>query len=112
MKKIILGALLLSSLVMAADEEQIRQEMDDVKAQIKALNDSLKELHSQLPKDVEEKGFVTHTELGYITTSGNTNTETLNLDASIKKNWRKHSLELSLLMQYGTEDDLENKNKY
>ncbi|MCW8894576.1 DUF481 domain-containing protein [Sulfurimonas sp.] len=111
MKKIILGALLVSSLVVAADEEQIRQEMDDVKAQIKALNESLKKLHAQLPKDADEKGFVTHTELGYITTSGNTNTETLNLDASIKKNWRKHSLELSLLMQYGTEDDLENKNK-
>lgn len=116
MKKILLTALVASSLVMAVDEEQIRQEMSDVKAQIKALNDNLKELHAQLPKEVvkkeeKENPFVTHTELGYISTSGNTNTTTFNLDAEVKKNWRKHSLELSLLMQYGTEDDVENKNK-
>lgn len=85
--------------------------MSDVKAQIKALNDNLKKLHEQLPKKEEKNPFVTHTELGYIATSGNTNTTTLNLDAEVKKNWRKHSLELSLLMQYGTENDIENKNR-
>jgi putative salt-induced outer membrane protein len=105
--------MLTSSLIMAAERTQIINEMADVKADIKALNDRLKELHSQLPKEQEEEqSFITHTELGYISTSGNTNTETFNIDAKVKKNWTKHALELSLLMQYGSENDIENKNRF
>ena len=53
-------------------------------------NANIKLLESQLPpaQKVEvkkESTFVTHTELGYIGTSGNTNTETFNIDTKIMK---------------------------
>ena len=115
MKKIILVFLITATLIMAADELKIRQEISDVEAQIKALKNNLKNLKSQLPiKSLVKKDseFMTHTELGYITTSGNTNTETFNIDAKVKKNWGRHDLELSFLMQYGAENNLENKNKF
>ncbi|MDA7817928.1 DUF481 domain-containing protein [Sulfurimonas sp.] len=116
MRKIILALLVTSSIVMAADEAQIKQNISDVKAQIAALNKNLALLEAQLPvaKKVETKkdnSFITHTELGYIATSGNTNTDTFNIDAKAKKKWNKHSLEIALLMQYGTENDVENKNR-
>jgi putative salt-induced outer membrane protein len=111
MKKIILSTLVASTLVMAADEAQIKQEIAEVQTSIKNLNNSLKKLQAQLPKEsLDRHLFVTHTELGYLETSGNTETKTFNLDTNIKKQWDLHSLELSLLMQYGIEE-VENKNK-
>ncbi|QOY54720.1 DUF481 domain-containing protein [Candidatus Sulfurimonas marisnigri] len=109
MKKIILSTLAISSLAMAMDEAQIKLDITDTKAKIKELNANLKQLKAQLPKKDSE--FMTHTELGYITTSGNTNTETFNLDAKVKKNWGSHVVTLSALMQYGTESEIENKNR-
>ena len=55
--------------------------------------------------------LVTHTELGYIQTQGNTETETFNLDANAKKGWGKHIFSLSLDVQYATEKKIETKNK-
>ncbi|MCF6309266.1 MAG: DUF481 domain-containing protein [Sulfurimonas sp.] len=116
MKRIILSTLVASSLLMAANEAEIKQEISDVEAQIKALNANLKKLKSTLPKKVAKKDsaqseFVTHTELGYISTSGNTNTDTFNLDTKVKKNWGPHVFTFSLLKQYGTENEIETKNK-
>lgn len=65
-------------------------------------------LAADVPKESE---FITHTELGYISTSGNTNTDTFNLDSNVKKNWGLHAFTLSALMQYSTQNDTENKNK-
>ncbi len=59
-----------------------------------------------------ESKLVTHTELGFIDTQGNTRTQTFNLDSSAKKNWGKHMFSFSLDAQYATSDDVENKNKY
>ncbi len=56
--------------------------------------------------------LVTHTELGYIQTDGNTKTKTFNLDANAKKAWGKHQTSLKLDGQYGSADDKENKKKY
>jgi len=56
--------------------------------------------------------LVTHTELGYIQTNGNTDTKTFNLDANAKKAWGKHQTSLKLDAQYGSADGLENKKKY
>jgi putative salt-induced outer membrane protein len=115
MKKIIISVLAASSLVMAADEAQIKQEIADVQAQMKKLNENLKTLQAQLPKKVlikKDSEFITHTELGYITTSGNTQTDTFNIDTKIKKNWDLHAFTLSFLMQYATENDIESKNKF
>ena len=115
MKKIMLAFFISSSLIMAMDESQLKQEISDVEAQIKSLKSNLKNLKSDLAKKVakrKDSELMTRTEFGYITTSGNTNTETFNIDAKIKKNWGKHIVELSLLMQYGTENNIENKNKF
>lgn len=56
--------------------------------------------------------LVTHTELGYIQTQGNTETETFNLDANAKKGWGKHIFSLALDAQYATEKRIETKHKY
>ncbi len=79
MKKIILSALVASSIVMAAES-----------------SNELK----------------THTELGFIDTQGNTQTQTFNLDSKIKKNIDKHNFTFTLDAQYATLDKEEVKNKY
>jgi len=83
MQKIILSALVASSLVIAADVDTTK-----------------------------ESSFVTHTELGYIETSGNTETKTFNLDAKVKKNYSRHVFELMFDGQYASDTDIETKNKF
>jgi len=56
--------------------------------------------------------IVTHTELGYIETSGNTNTRTFNLDAKATKAWGKHHGKLHFDAQYATSESKETKNRY
>lgn len=60
----------------------------------------------------EETPFVTHTELGYIQTEGNTKTETFNLDAKATKSWDAHALTLKADAQYAKDSDVETKNRY
>ncbi|WP_345972640.1 DUF481 domain-containing protein [Sulfurimonas diazotrophicus] len=55
--------------------------------------------------------LVTHTELGYVKTGGNTDTESFSLDFGGKKTWGKHSVRLDFDALYGTENGIENKNK-
>jgi len=62
--------------------------------------------------DKDANALVTHTELGYIQTDGNTKTKTFNLDANAKKAWNKHQLSLKLEGQYGSAEDIETKKKY
>ena len=54
----------------------------------------------------------THAEAGYIQTDGNTKTKTFNLDATAKKEWGKHEGEIHLDGQYADDDGVETKNKY
>jgi len=56
--------------------------------------------------------LVTHTELGYMQTDGNTQTKNFNLDSMLKKAWGKHHTSLKLSGQYGSVDNVENKKKY
>ena len=56
--------------------------------------------------------LVTHTELGYIQTSGNTDTKTFNLDAKVKKAYDLHLYSLALDAQYAKDGNIENKNKF
>jgi putative salt-induced outer membrane protein len=79
MKKIVLSALLLSTLVIAEE--------------------STDEL-------------VTHTEMGYVNTQGNSSTTALSLDAKATKGFDKHIFELSFDGQYNTDTNVETKNKY
>ena len=59
-----------------------------------------------------EKPFKTHTELGYVSTNGNTDTDAFSLDLNAKKEWIKHILTLDLDGQYATDQGVETKNKY
>lgn len=55
--------------------------------------------------------LVTHTELSYVQTQGNTDTTAFSLDFNGKKGWAAHSVKLHADALYGTENSLENKNK-
>ncbi|UFS62449.1 DUF481 domain-containing protein [Sulfurimonas sp. HSL-3221] len=55
--------------------------------------------------------LVTHTELSYVQTQGNTDTTAFSLDFNGKKSWGAHSLKLHADALYGTENSQENKNK-
>lgn len=66
-----------------------------------------------LAADVKkDDALVTHTELGYIQTDGNTKTQTFNLDAKAKKSWNKHVGSALFDAQYASNAGIENKNKY
>lgn len=82
-KKIILSALVASSLVVAAEPD--------------------------LKKD---DALVTHTEFGYIQTDGNTETKTFNLEAKAKKGWGRHIGNFIFDGQYADDQGNETKNKY
>ena len=133
MKKILLSILLVATAIYA-EPTGIEQQINEIDIKIKRLQDERKMLEEQLvsndaEKVVDEKvkvaskeeekknekidllGFSTHTEIGYIKTSGNTDTETYNIDIKLKKEWKKHILTLHYLKLYGEEDSTENKNK-
>lgn len=125
MKKSLLVLSTLTSLLMAeqsvlSKEEQIVQ----TKARILNLQANLARLEASLPKSIEKEKeialakqakkyeFKTHTEFGFIKTTGNTNTSTYNLDLNLKKNWDEHVFELSFDSQYADDNGIETKNKY
>lgn len=60
----------------------------------------------------EDSPLTTHTELSYVNTDGNTVTESFALDFMGKKAWGDHSLQFDLDALYGSEDNVENNNKY
>ena len=83
MKKITLSLVLASTLMMAAE-----------------------------PNTTKADALVTHAELGYIKTDGNTKVETFNLDANAKKGWGKNIFTFLIDAQNGNDDGVENKNKF
>ncbi len=60
---------------------------------------------------VEKNQFKTHTELSYVQTQGNTDTDAFSLDFAGSKAWDRHSLKLDLDALYGTDNHIETKNK-
>ncbi len=60
----------------------------------------------------KEDLFVSHIELGYIETKGNTNTKTFNLDGKVTKELDKHNFKLTFDGQYATDSGSQIKNKY
>ncbi len=82
MKKIILSTLLATSLLLATEA--------DVK---------------------KDDTLVTHTEFGYMQTSGNTETQAFSLDTKAKKGWGKNIFELGIDGQYGSDTDAETNDK-
>jgi putative salt-induced outer membrane protein len=60
----------------------------------------------------DETPIISHAELGYVSTTGNTETQTFSLDASLKKDWDKHALNIKTDATYGEDTDVATKNKY
>ncbi|MDD2789717.1 MAG: DUF481 domain-containing protein [Sulfurimonas sp.] len=56
--------------------------------------------------------FISHSELGFNKTSGNTDTTTLNLDGKAEKNLGKHAFTASIDGQYAENNGVESKNKF
>lgn len=83
MKKILLSALVLSSLVIA----------------------------EEINFDKSNK-LTTHTEFGYISTEGNTETKTYALESKIKKGFDKNLFSLNFDGQYAEDQKVATKNKY
>ena len=121
MNKILLSTVLLGTLLLAEQSvEEKKQQIAETKAKIEALQTSLKEMEDSLPEQVkkaeqakaEKYAIKTHAELGYVNSKGNTNTESMTIDATVKKNWDKHSLALSLDAEYASDNGIDTKNKY
>jgi len=108
MKKTLLFMAMVSSLVLAnQNAEATHQEIQDAQAQIKALQNKIKKLKSSL----EEDELLTHTEFGYLKTQGNTETQDMNLEATITKKWNKHEASIHIEGQYAEDGGVESKNK-
>lgn len=121
--KLFLLLFTLSSFALA-QHLQTQEKIDEAKAKIAALQAEIIQLEASLPKNIEKEkvakleeekkkdAFVTHTELGFSSTSGNTDTTSYSLDSSIKKNWGKHLFGLSFDGQYADDNGVETKNKF
>ena len=117
MKKIVFMALGFTSLVFAqendVDLQKLQADISKVEQQKKELEEKLKTLKAQLPQDTSLK---THTQFGYIATTGNTRTESFTLNTKWTKEFGKNKIIWTLDAQYGkAEDDGEyttNKNKF
>ncbi len=125
MKKVLLIVLLLSSLAWGEQSlEDKKKQIIQTKQKIEALQDSLKELEASLPKqiekdeelllaeEIEDEKIKTHAEFGFINNKGNTNSETLTLDAKVEKIWDKHGLSFSVDGEYASDEGENTKNKY
>ncbi|MEA1918623.1 MAG: DUF481 domain-containing protein, partial [Campylobacterota bacterium] len=60
---------------------------------------------------VDKNTLKTHTELSYVQTQGNTNTNSFSLDFAGSKAWDKHQFKLDFDALYGDDKGLETKNK-
>ena len=108
-KKILLSSLLASGVLVAQDQAELNTQIATVKAKIAVLNAEVKALEGQLPPN--EK-IMTHTEFGYMQTTGNTQTKTYNLDSNLKKGWNKNVVALVFDGQYADDHGVELNNKY
>ncbi len=57
-------------------------------------------------------GLKTQAELGFIKNTGNTVDETFTLDVNLNKEWEKHIANVKITAQYGTQNNVETKNKF
>ena len=110
-KKVVFSLLVVSfmSLSLEANLEDLQKEILDVKSKINTLKVNLKSLEAQLPPNNQ---LITHTEIGYINTKGNTKTDAFSIDANAKKPYDRHLFEFSIDAQYAKDSDIESKNRY
>ncbi|MBN2782970.1 MAG: DUF481 domain-containing protein [Campylobacterales bacterium] len=103
---------LLSSVLFGLTDAELKEEIVKAKEEKKQVDAKLKALSSELLKRKLDRSFLTHTELGFSQTSGNTDTQSFNLEMNIKKNWKKHHATMLIDAQYAKDNDIESKNKY
>lgn len=106
----IVALSIAASCLMAQNIQDIKEEIKETKEKIAQLDANLKELESYVPKD--DFIFKTRAEAGYTLNSGNSDTEAFNIDAKLSGNWDLHSLEISMLWQYGEDHDVEHTNRF
>ena len=94
---------------VAVDQVQLKEDIAAAKAEENAAKTKVEELQAQLPPN---EAFMTHTELGFIKTDGNTNTETFMLEIDLRKGWGAHSLAFDFDGQYAEDNGVESKNKF
>lgn len=120
MRKILLSTVLLSTLLLSDQSvEEKRQQIADTKAKIEALQASLKEMEASLPEQIQKAQTIqaeasrikTHAELGYVNSKGNSDTQTLTIDAKVKKDWDMHALSLAVDVEYASDNGADTKNK-
>ncbi len=117
MKKIVFISLTVASLLYAQESEidMVKLKADIAKAEEEkaAAEEKLSALKAKLPQDTALK---THTQLGYIATSGNTKTESFALSTEWTKEFGKNQVSWTFDAQYGKADEngvyTTNKNKY
>jgi putative salt-induced outer membrane protein len=117
LKKIVLSVLASASLLLSAElsaeqQQKIQDDIAKTKAQMSALDAKVKKLQAQLPPPPPNEDLKTHAELGYIKTSGNTKTDTFNLNLKMEKPFGAHKLTYLLDGQYASDKDKETKNKF
>jgi putative salt-induced outer membrane protein len=104
---------LASSVLLAGEVSQdqvaLEAQISQVKSQMATLDAQLQGLKAKRPPN---EAIVTHTELGYVQTNGNTETKTFNLESNIQKGWNKHLLSFLFDAQYASDNGVESKNKY
>ena len=123
MKKYLFLLALLNPLI-SANETNTLDQINATKSQIEELQKKLAKLESSLKnsasqdKDLEfqkkkkENELKTHTEFGFISSKGNTDTTTYNLDAKLNKRFDKHLFEVIFDGQYADDTNVETVNKY
>ena len=112
MKKTLLALALSTALFsneVTVDETKVNADIAELKAQMKKLDSEVKKLEATLPPNED---IITHTELGYVQTDGNTKTTAYNLDSKAEKKWSDHAVKLTLDAQFASDNDTEIKNKY
>jgi len=113
LKKTVLISLVISPLLMASQiqtpktKEEIQTEISRLKAQLNTLQTQMKSF-----KVVKKQKLKTHTELGYVSTTGNTDTKTYSLESKLTKKWGKHEGALTFDGQYADDKGVESKNKF
>ena len=93
----------------AIDQVSLNSDIQGLKAEIKKLDTEVKKLQAKLPPN---EAIVTHTELGYVQTSGNTETTAYSLDSKAEKSWSNHVLKFTIDAQFASDSGTEIKNKY
>lgn len=118
MKKTVLISLVASSLLLAAEpktaktQEEVKAEISTLEAKLSSLKNEMKSFEVVKAPVVPKEELKTHTELGYIGTTGNTNTSTFNLESKLGRNWGKHEGTLTFDGQYADDKGVESKNKF